>query len=94
MINESLLRKLCYIFHRGFVESRLLALGGQSKQAADLADAFEIMPGYLPDWSEENLAMIRSHLHEYQDKYGAAGFDYLAVLDMEDEAFIEIHSRW
>jgi len=93
-IPETLFRKLCYIFHRGFVEARHLAMQKQADQARDLADAFEIMPGYLPDWNEDSLDLIRSHLHAYQDKYGKTSFDYLSVLDMDNDKFTEVLSRW
>ncbi len=66
-IPEVLFKKLCYILHRGFVEARLLATH-KPEQARDLADAFESTPAYLPNWNAERLALIRSHLSEYQDK--------------------------
>ena len=47
---DVLFNKLCYILHRGFVEARLLATHRRG-QARDLADAFEIIPGYLPNWN-------------------------------------------
>lgn len=86
-IPEPLFRKLCFIFHRGFVESRKLARLKNYGQALDLADTFEVMPGYLPDWRDESLDLIRSCLGTYQKKYRAETFDYLAVLDMADEDF-------
>ena len=93
-VPEPLFRKLCFIFHRGFVESRKLARIGSDEQAHDLADAFEVMPGYLPDWDDESLGLIRSHLETYQKKYGAETFDYLTVLDMADEEFMATLSRY
>ncbi|MBM3994397.1 MAG: hypothetical protein FJ303_09635 [Planctomycetes bacterium] len=87
-IPEPLFRKLCFILHRGFVECRNLARVGNDEQAEDLADAFEVMPGYLLDWGDETLMLIRSHLESYQNKYGTDSFDYLAVLDMADEEFM------
>jgi hypothetical protein len=93
-IPEPLFRKLCYILHRGFVEMRELARVGNHEQAHDLADAFEVIPGYLPDWNDESLELIRSHLEAYQNKYGAETFDYLAVLDMADEEFIATMSKY
>src|ERR1041385_3196176 len=62
-----LFRKLCYVFNRGFVEVRELVRSGKDDQAHDLADAFEVMPGYLPNWDEESLALIRSHSETYQN---------------------------
>jgi hypothetical protein len=93
-IPDALFRKLCFIFHRGFVESRKLASMGNDEQAHDLADAFEVMPGYLPDWGEESFDLIRSHLESYQSKYGPETFDYLAVLDMADEEFMATLARY
>jgi hypothetical protein len=93
-IPDPLFRKLCYIFHWGFVEARRLARVKRDEQAHDLADAFEIMPGYLPDWNDESLSLIRSHLQDYQSKYGADAFDYLGVLDMNDEEFMATLSRF
>ena len=93
-IPEPLFRKLCFIFHRGFMESRTLARLKNDEQALDLADAFEVMPGYLPDWNEESLGLIRSHLETYQGKYGLETFNYLAVLDMDDEEFMATLSKY
>ena len=69
------------------MESRNLARLKNDEQALDLADTFEVMPGYLPNWDEERLALVRSHLQCYH-KYGAETFDYLSVLDMADEEFM------
>ena len=91
---DVLLKKMCYIFHRGFVESRLLVMQQKDVQAHDLADAFEIIPGYLPNWDSESLDLIREHLESYQSKYGPSPFDYLAVLDMDDKCFMETHTKW
>jgi hypothetical protein len=93
-IPEPLFRKLCFIFHRGFMESRKLARLQNDEQALDLADTFEVMPGYLPDWGDESLELIRSHLETYQNKYGAESFDFLAVLDMADEEFMATLSKY
>ncbi|MBI3822232.1 MAG: hypothetical protein HY289_06075 [Planctomycetes bacterium] len=93
-IPEPLFRKLCFIFHRGFMESRKLARLKNDEQALDLADTFEVMPGYLPDWDEERLELIRSHLGTYQSKYAPETFDYLGVLDMNDEEFMATLSRY
>ena len=76
------------------MESRKLARLKHDVQAHDLADTFEVMPGYLPDWDEERLDLIRSHLESYQNKYGVETFDYLAVLDMEDEEFMATLSKY
>jgi hypothetical protein len=93
-VPDVLLRKLCYILHRGFVESRRLAQQGQDQQLFDLADAFEPIPGFFPDWNEECLDMVRSNLRTYQGQYGEKAFDYLGILNMNDEAFMGVLSRW
>ena len=90
---DVLFKKFCFIFHRGFVEARLLALGNQDQQAHDLADAFEYLPGFLPEWEDANLAVIRATLQEYQGKYQSA-FDYVSILDMDDQTFTELLPKW
>ena len=93
-IPEPLFRKLCFIFHRGFMESRKLARLKNDEQALDLADTFEVMPGYLPDWNEGSLELIHNHLETYQNKYGSKTFDFLSVLDMADEEFMATLARY
>jgi hypothetical protein len=93
-IPEILFRKLCYIFHRGFVEARTLARMKDDGRAEYLADTFEVMPTYLTRWDAEMLEGIRSGLAEYQKKYAPSCFDYLAVLDMDDEAFMELVGKY
>jgi hypothetical protein len=87
-------RKLCFLLHWGFVESRKLAQRSRTEQHYDLADAFEQIPGFLPEWNEENLDLIRSNLRTYQEKYGSLAFDYLAILEMNDDQFMEVLSSW
>jgi hypothetical protein len=89
-----LFRKLCYLLHRGLVESRKLSQQGKSEQVFDLADAFEQVPGLITDWQEEHLGLIRSNLRTYQGKYGPLAFDYLGILEMDDEHFMEVFARW
>jgi hypothetical protein len=92
--SDVLVRKLCYILHRGFVESRRLAQQAQDQQLFDLADAFEQIPGFVPDWNDQCLDQVRSNLRIYQGKYGPKAFDYLGILDMDDQAFMDVLSRW
>jgi hypothetical protein len=81
---DLLKRRLLYILHLGFVEVRNLALGAGNERIADLADALEILPQYIEkDWSEDDLAMIRFVLKNYQDKHPST-FDYPARLDQYD----------
>ena len=45
--SKDLQRRLLFILHRGLVDARLLALGGNHAQLFDLADALEPLPGWL-----------------------------------------------
>ncbi len=92
--SDVMCRKVCYVMHRGFVESRKLAQQAQDQQLFDLADAFEQIPGFVPDLNEECLDQIRSNLGLYQKKYGSKAFDYLGILNMADHLFMEVLSRW
>jgi hypothetical protein len=92
-IPDVLFNKLCYILHRGFVEARNLATH-RPRQTHDLADAFETIPSYLQNWNGESLNLIRSTLRDYQEKYGPSPYDYLAILDMNDEEFMTTCSRY
>jgi hypothetical protein len=91
---EVMCRKLLYLLHRGFLESRQLAQRNRQQQLYDLADALEPLPGFLAEWREEYLGLIRSNLEAYQHKYPGAAWDYLVLLDMEDDAFLQVFSRW
>ena len=93
-MTDVLLRKVCYILHRGFVESRLLALQGKQQQLFDLADAFEPIAGFIPDWNEESLDVVRSNLRTYQSKYPPSTFDYLSVLEMDEQEFMGVLSHY
>jgi hypothetical protein len=93
-VPDVLFRKICYILHRGFVESRLLALQAKHQQVFDLADALEPIPGFIPDWDEECLDVIRSSLRTYQNKYPPSAFDYLNVLDMDEQEFMGVLSQY
>ena len=91
---ELMLRKMCYLFHRGFVEARLLALQKKHEQGSDLADAFEIVPECLLDWNDESVALIRSYLEPYENKYGPLAFDYISVLDMDEASFMDLIGKY
>ena len=79
----NLRKRLLYILHRAFVESRLLATAGSTQQIFDLADAMEILPRYVEGCNEEDLELIRSVLTGYQQKYPASRFNYLAHLEKD-----------
>jgi hypothetical protein len=70
--------RLLYVLHRGWVEARNCTLNAQ--QEFDLADAMHNIPGFLADWKDEYLEMIREDLRAYQKKYPAAGNNYLGYL--------------
>ena len=93
-MNSMLFQKVCYILHRGFVESRLLALQAKHQQLFDLADAFEQIPGFMADWNDDRLEAIRSNLRIYQCKYPPSTFDYLGILEMDDHEFTEVLSHY
>jgi hypothetical protein len=89
-MSTELFRKVCYILHRGFVESRLLASQAKHQQLFDLADAFEQIPSFMTDWNDDCLERLRSNLQTYQEKYPPSSFDYLGVLDMGDREFTDV----
>ena len=79
---QNLKKRLQFILHRGFVEIRNLAYGGNNhEQIAELADAMEILPRYLDDCSEEDLEMVRFVLRNYEGKYPLRCYDYLKILE-------------
>jgi hypothetical protein len=85
-VQFDLKKRLSYIIHLGFTEVRNLAgLPGFEQQIHDLADAMEVLPRFLHSLAtEEDLAMIRFVLKDYQTRHPTAKFDYLAYLDQRD----------
>ena len=83
----TLLKKLCAILQRSFVEGRTLAQAGGCQQLYDLADTFEVIPSLLESWEDEHLPYLRDLLAHYQAKYPRSASDYLAILDMADADF-------
>ena len=79
-----LTRRLLYILHRGWTQARNLALAGDQQQLADLADTLEILPGLIDRWQDDDLALVRSILQAYQEKYPGQGYDYLAQLETRE----------
>lgn len=76
--------RLLFILHRGFVESRALALAKRDQQLAELADIMEVVPGYIHCPDEEDLEIIRLGLQKYQDKYPSHLFDYVGYLSGDE----------
>jgi hypothetical protein len=82
-MNQELQRRLLFIVHRGLVEARLLGQAKKHEQLFDLADALEPMPGYMDNWDDRHLEIIRFNLMKYRDKYPSPSFDYLRYLDVD-----------
>jgi hypothetical protein len=81
----SLRKRLRFILHRGFTETRNLALAGNHEQISELADAMEILPRYLDECRDEDLAMIRFVLQNYHNKYPQSSYGYLEILEGHEE---------
>src|SRR4030081_3087775 len=79
--------KLLRILHRAFVQARNLALRGDGRELYDLADTFEILPELMARWDETTLDRIRSILAEYESGHPQSGYEYLALLDADENAF-------
>lgn len=90
---EVLFKKLYYILHHSLVDARNAALAKDHEKVYDLADAFEIVPGFMAQWEDEHLELIRDILSRYQAKYEKAAFDYLSILEMDDGQFLEVYGR-
>lgn len=82
-MNQELQRRLLFIIHRGLVEARLLAQAKKPEQVFDLADALEPIPGYMDNWDDRYLEIIRFNLKKYRDKYPSPSFDYLRYLEVD-----------
>ena len=82
-MNQELQRRLLFIVHRGLVEARLLAQAKKHEQLFDLADALEPVPGYMDNWDDRHLEIIRFNLKKYRDKYPSPSFDYSRYLDVD-----------
>ncbi len=84
MLDQKMLRRMLFVLHRGLVEARLIAQRDACTQLFDLMDALDPLPGYLNEWTDENLDYIRSNLVAYTDKYGRGSFDYPAYIDQHE----------
>jgi hypothetical protein len=73
-------KRILFILHHGLAELRNRALE-DDQQAADLADALEILPGMLLDWDEDRHETARWVLNDYQTKHPGQAFDYVKHLD-------------
>jgi hypothetical protein len=69
LTQEEIRKRLAYIMHLGWVETRNLASSAGQQQIADLADALEILPRLMVECNEEDLELIRFVLRDYEAKY-------------------------
>jgi hypothetical protein len=80
-LHQDLTRRLLYILHLGFVESRLLALAKRDEQAYDLADVMEVLPSLLSHGEDDARETMDRLLREYKGKYPDSTYDYAKYLD-------------
>jgi hypothetical protein len=82
-------RKLLIVLHKACSEIRALVMLREQQRAYDLADTVEFIPELMLHWREENWEVIRNALGDYRSKYPGSGFNYMSLMDMEDEEFIQ-----
>ena len=85
-----LIQKLHVILQRSLVEARNLALSRNCQQLYDLADTFEMVPAKLTRWQDADFELIQRSIGHYQSKYPETAYDYLSILDMEDQEFLTV----
>ena len=75
-------RRVGYILHVGCTIIRSLGYDhAPHDQIADLADALEILPRYLPEPSEKDWEMVRFVVTNYNDHYPESGWRLVRCLD-------------
>jgi len=79
--------KLLLIIHTACSEIRRFIQIGACQRVYDLADAIEFIPELMIRWRPESCEAIREAVRSYQAKYSGSGFDYLALLDMDQATF-------
>ncbi len=89
-----LLDKLSFVIHWSCVEIRQFIREGRFEQAVDLADIAEHVPGFLPSWKEEYLAIVIDSFQRYQAKYGNKVFDYVGYLSMDKASYQNHYGKW
>jgi len=92
-IDSLSLEKLHVIMHRGFVEARNLALAQRCQQLVDLTDTFEILPLLMNSRQGDSIDEIRSVLSNYQSKYTGSSYDYLSILDKDEDTFRKLYDQ-
>lgn len=83
--------RILLILHRAFVQARNLALAGERDWLVDLTDTFEVLPEMIAREGESALPRVRAILAEYQARYPHGGYDYLAMLEMNDAEFTHLY---
>ncbi len=78
---DEIKERLLFLLHRAFVEVRLLCGATRAEQAADLADAVELIPGMIKNWHDGDLDKIKSFLKTYHDKHPGWGFNFISRLE-------------
>ena len=76
--SEEVVRRLCYILHRAWLESRNHA--DDPCLVFDLADAMEYVTLLLRNYCEPWVSTARQVLEDYRAKQPGS-FDYLGILD-------------
>ncbi len=82
-LSERQRRELCELIGRAFVQIRGLSQRGDSRQAAEVADAFHSLPTmlYSPAFSWEALEVFFTSYHSrYPPARPGEYFDYLSAL--------------
>jgi hypothetical protein len=66
------------------VEARMLAHAEKHKQLFDLLDAFESLPGYMDNWNDKQLDIIKFNINIYRNNYPSESFNYEQYLLADD----------
>jgi len=80
--DATLLLRLLFILHRGWIEARMLTQGQRWQQLYDLTDALEPLPAAMTRWNDDELNATRSNLNAYETKYNESAFKYSQYLDL------------
>lgn len=67
-------RRILYALHRGLTELRDRAQAVGDQQLIDLADALEVVPGTLVNWTDDKLQLVEFVLRNYQQKHPESRF--------------------
>lgn len=78
--DAQLLRRMVFIVHRAWIETRLLAKSDKGQQIYDLADVMELVSSVISRLTPEGFLVICDALDKYEKKYPDA-FKYLIYFD-------------